>query len=282
MGTVMNRLRQLIVAGIEDRIKNMSSIERRKKAARIIRNHYPLVLAYHSVVPHYTGEDYTIGTSTLEKNISDLLEDGYAFVFEDSFFQCPHQSVILSFDDGFANNYYEVFPLLKRYRVKASINLIANRISDSKGIYLNEDQIQEMEQSGLVQFQSHTCSHRPLNQLNLEESTFEIVESKKKLEALVRGPVNVLAYPREKCTQEIAEIASAHYDLCYGWAGNMQINKRFTIPRIEILEGDSDYAYNILHERLLFLYHNMMWVFRKTRPQNEYRRLLFIEDKMNF
>ena len=282
LAAAVNRLRQHIIARIENRIKKMSSGERREKAAEIIRNHYPLVLMYHSVVPHYAGENYTISTSTLEKNISDLLKDRYSFVFEDSYFQCPQQSVILTFDDGFANNYSEVFPLLKKYNVKASINLIANRISDPKGEYLSEAQIHEMEQSGLVQFQSHTCSHRSLNQLDLEEAAFEIAESKKKLESLVHSPINVFAYPREDFTQEIAEIASTHYDLCYGWAGNMQINKRFTIPRIEVLEENSDYAYHILHEWNLFLYHKVIWALRKTRPQNEYRKLLFAEDKMVF
>ena len=272
---MINQLRKFFVDRIKARVDQIPCEIRRKKAAEIIRNHHPLVLMYHSVVPHYSGEAYTVSTATVEQNIVDLIEDGYSFAFEDEFFKCSSQSVILTLDDGFTNNYTEVFPLLKKYNVKASINMVADWVTDPKGEYLTREQIQEMEASGLVQFQSHTCSHRSLNQLTRDEAQYEIVESKRKLQVFLQGCVSVFVYPREDFTEEIARMASEHYDLCYGWNGNMQIDPRYTLPRIEILESNSDYAYNILLEYRMQNYHRVIWALRKNKPKNEYRRLMF-------
>lgn len=279
--SLKDNLRHSMIKAIQISIERLPAEKRRKKAAEIIRKNYPLVLMYHSVIPHHSGENYTVSTATLEKNIVELLEDGYNFAFEDAYFDCPPQCVILTLDDGFANNYTEVFPLLQKYNVKASINLIANRISDPEGRYLTKEQIREMEASGLVQFQSHTCSHRSLNQLVLEEAQDEIKESKKKLQCLLNGTVNVLVYPREDFTEDIAKISSKYYDLCYGWGGVMKVDKRYTLPRIEILEGASDYAFQIMYEHRLFLYHKVIWSLRRSKPKNVYRKLLFSKDYLS-
>ncbi len=271
---MINQLRKYFVNRIRDSVDRIPCEIRRKKAAEIIRSHHPLVLMYHSVVPHYSGEAYTVSTATVEQNIVDLIEDGYSFAFEDEFFNCSSQSVILTLDDGFTNNYTEVFPLLKKYNVKASINMVADWVSDPEGKYLTREQIQEMESSGLVQFQSHTCSHRSLDQLTKEEIQYEITESKRKLQTILRGEVSVLAYPREDFTEEIARMASEHYGLCYGWNGTMKIDPEYTLPRIEIMESNSDYAYNILLEHRMQNYHRVIWALRKNKPKNEYRRLL--------
>ncbi len=277
----IDSLRSRMVGQIRRSIKKLPPEKRRKKAASIIRKHYPLVLMFHSVLPQYGGEKYTVSTATVERIIRSLLEDGYSFAFEDEFFHCEAQSVILTFDDGFANNYTEVFPLLKKYRVKASVNMITGRISDPEGEYLSREQITEMEASGLVQFQSHTCSHRSLTLLTPEEVRSELSESKRSLQSLIQGRVSVFAYPREKFTEEIAQAASEYYDLCYGWASEMQLDRRFTLPRIEILENAGDYASQVLFEYRIDRYHKLVWSLRKSKPQNVYRRVLFSRGKQS-
>lgn len=275
MSEIKNNLHQMVINHMRTRIANLSFEKRRKRAARLISNNYPLVLMYHSVVPRYIGEDYSVSTATVEQNIVDLLNDGYSFVFEDEFYLCQPQSVILTFDDGLANNYTEVFPLLKKYNVKASINVIVDKISDPDREYLTEEQILEMKASGLVQFQSHTCSHRSLDQLTPEEVCFELKESKKRLQSLLHEDISVFVYPREDFTEEIAFMASKYYNVCYGWAGVMEIDQCYNLPRIEIFEGDSDYAFHILFEHKLDLYHKLTWFLGKKKSKNVYKRVLF-------
>ena len=92
-------------------------------------------------------------------------------------FQTPDNSVALSFDDGYVDNWVYLFPLLKKYNIKATI-FVNPEFVDKREIlrdqYLSEVSVEkqdktlgflswnemiEMENSGLVDIQSHSMSH---------------------------------------------------------------------------------------------------------------------------
>ncbi len=101
--------------------------------------------------------------------------------------ETPKNSVLLTFDDGYYDNYKEVFPLLKKYNMKATIflntlyigekrwgeteiekNGTANYKAMKKYMKLNDgtteqymtwSEIKEMYESGLVDFQAHSHKH---------------------------------------------------------------------------------------------------------------------------
>ncbi|MBR2038566.1 MAG: polysaccharide deacetylase family protein, partial [Lachnospiraceae bacterium] len=62
----------------------------------------------------------------------------------------PEKPVLLTLDDGYENNYTNAFPLLKKYNMKAVISLIG------KDMRLNENQLKEKHDSGLVEIGNHT------------------------------------------------------------------------------------------------------------------------------
>jgi glycosyltransferase involved in cell wall biosynthesis len=103
----------------------------------------------------------------------------------------PDKPVMLSFDDGYEDNYLIAFPLLKKYGMTATIFLIGNsairsNVWDEKNgepaaKLLNDQQIKEMMNSG-IEFGSHTMNHKKLNLCSIEEAEMEISESKKILE----------------------------------------------------------------------------------------------------
>lgn len=70
-------------------------------------------------------------------------------------------SILVTFDDGYKNNYTEAFPVLKKYNIKATIFLNTKYIGKDKD-YLNWEQIKEMYNSELIDFQMHTHSHYPV------------------------------------------------------------------------------------------------------------------------
>ena len=70
----------------------------------------------------------------------------------------PENTVLVTFDDGYADNYTNAFPLLKKYNIKATIFLNTAYINNDP-FYMNWDQIREMYKSGLIDFQLHTHSH---------------------------------------------------------------------------------------------------------------------------
>ena len=67
------------------------------------------------------------------------------------------KKIILTFDDGLDNLYNIVYPLLRFYKYKA-IAFIAPAWVGEKGI-VNWDQAREMEESGIIDIQSHSYSH---------------------------------------------------------------------------------------------------------------------------
>ena len=70
-------------------------------------------------------------------------------------------SCLITFDDGYADNFYYAFPLLKRFNIKATI-FINTAYIETDPDYLTWQQIKEMQQSGLVDFQLHSHRHMPV------------------------------------------------------------------------------------------------------------------------
>lgn len=79
----------------------------------------------------------------------------------------PERPVMITFDDGYENNYTVAFPILKKTGMKATIAVIGRLIRDDKGSgragYLNWSQLKEMYDSGLVDIGSHTYNLHDLD-----------------------------------------------------------------------------------------------------------------------
>lgn len=125
-----------------------------------------VILMYHDIVEN---DAHTLSiTETQEKFCSDiryLLLSGYKPVFlsEIEPGKITPDMVCITFDDGYVNNYRLAYPVLKEFNVKAEINLIVNNI-DNYPAFLTWDMCREMQESGLVEFGSHTYNaHNPDN-----------------------------------------------------------------------------------------------------------------------
>jgi hypothetical protein len=99
-----------------------------------------------------------------EAHLQHLERNDYTTLTADEFYHAkrnemsdPIRSAVLTFDDGDIGFYEVVFPLLKKYGMKA-INFIIPGWVGREGI-LTWEQIQEMNDSGLVDFQSHSMNH---------------------------------------------------------------------------------------------------------------------------
>ena len=103
------------------------------------------------------------------------------------------QSAILTFDDGYEDFYLSAFPLLKKYHMRATIYVIYDYIGRSG--FLNEKEIKELIDSGLVELGSHTLDHIYLKQAPDQYAERQIVESKKKFEERFGIQIRTFAYP---------------------------------------------------------------------------------------
>lgn len=103
------------------------------------------------------------------------------------------RSAVLTFDDGYEDFYTVVFPLLKKYQMKATIYIIYDYIGRSG--FLNDDEIKELIKSQLVEIGSHTLDHLYLKLVPERIAYKQIFESKQLLEKRFSIKVNTFAYP---------------------------------------------------------------------------------------
>ena len=138
-----------------------------------------VVLMYHSVNSNSAkAGDYVITPDALRKDLEFLRQEGYETVTVSQLVsyvrgqgELPEKPVMLTFDDGYYNNYLNVFPLLQEYQAKAVISIIGketdrySQLDENKENYshLTWPQITEMEASGLVEFQNHSYSLHTLD-----------------------------------------------------------------------------------------------------------------------
>jgi len=128
------------------------------------------ILMYHQVKPMHSGKD-AIQPWELEADLQYLARAGYTTVtvaelltFVDEGTPLPEKPIVLSFDDGYWNNYLYVLPLLKQYDAKIVLSLIGKDADDFTQYHstsvdhakMTWDQIAEMAESGLVELQNHT------------------------------------------------------------------------------------------------------------------------------
>ena len=130
------------------------------------------IIMYHSILKDKNLQnDYTISPALFEKDLKYLTSNGYTTVTVEDLINyvyhgkdLPDKSIMLTFDDGYYNNYYYAFPLLKKYKCKAVISPIASmteKFTQTQDIsvtygHISDDNIREMVNSGYVEIQNHS------------------------------------------------------------------------------------------------------------------------------
>mgnify|MGYP001574249320 FL=1 len=141
-----------------------------------------------------------ITPDTFDAEIKTLKDAGYEFItirdladaLDDKITFAP-KSVILTFDDGYRDFYTDVFPILKKYQVKAVAFVVPNFLGSPNN--LDTWMLSEIAKSGLVEIGAHTMNHSYLTGLPLKRVKYEVMESKKYLEDKLGIKVSSFAYP---------------------------------------------------------------------------------------
>jgi len=120
---------------------------------------------------------------------------------------------VLTFDDGYKDNYTNVFPLLKKYNIPATIFIITGLIGGEQKVssgevlpMLESSEMREMHASGLVEFMPHTVSHRRITELGREEVQRELKESRYALEGMFSEEADIFAYPFGAYNEEVVAV----------------------------------------------------------------------------
>lgn len=228
---------------------------------RNISYSFPRVLMYHMINEHLPKNKskfnrLRVKPNEFEKQLLWLKKNGFtSFTLSElvNLETIPEKSVVLTFDDGYEDNYTEAFPLLKKYNFKATIYIVLNRFNenwatdkdlDKASLELNSEkmlsneQVKIMLESGLIEISSHTLDHVNLPKLPKEEKFKQIKESKEKIEHIFSIKCNSFAYPfgffDKDSVKIVEEVAYSNATTTVNGVFDKSKYSNFEIPRIMI------------------------------------------------
>lgn len=203
------------------------------------------ILMYHNITDG--KEDYmSVHKDKFKEQMQFIKDNGYNVISLDELYSyytegtpISDKSIIITFDDGYWNNYMYAYPVLKEFGFKATLFMITSMI-DQK-LYLNKDRIREMDANGFS-IQSHTVNHLELNKMSYEEQLYELNQSKKTLEDLLGREVKYISFPYGQFNKETIMITrKLNYKLAMGTVREKAIRKNglYNLNRIAVF-GNTD------------------------------------------
>lgn len=152
----------------------------------------------------------------------------------------PRNTAVITFDDGYDDNYCLAYPVLKKHNLPATIFVIVDAIG--KEGYLNYKQIAEMVSSGIIDIGSHSLSGGYLPGRSSAELEREMGISKVTLEARLNKRIDYFCYPIGGFTPQVQEILKdfGYKAACTTNRGKEQTylnNDLFALKRIKIKDG---------------------------------------------
>ena len=171
------------------------------------------ILEYHQVTEEKLDpvfEVYNVPPVEFSAQLDFLQAEGYTTITLQDFMRAvhgkatlPEKPIVLTFDDGYADNYTTMLPILEAHKMTAVVYVITNEVG--KKNYMSLDQLKDMQRRG-VEIGSHTSDHLALTSLDAETQLRQIRDSKRFLEWSGLATIYSLSYPNGAFNDEITEI----------------------------------------------------------------------------
>ncbi len=211
------------------------------------------ILMYHYIsVPPAGADKYRVDLSVspdmFDQQLAYLAENGFATVSLHDLLAhlsagapLPPRPVVLTFDDGYRDNYENAFPLLRKYGFTGTFFVVSDFINAGRPEYMTWEMLREMAEAGMS-IESHSRTHPDLRGRSFQFLVWEILGP---IEAIThhtgRRP-HFFCYPAGKYDRDvIAVLASVET-----WAavttnpGRRQtLDTAMTWPRVRVHGGGS-------------------------------------------
>ena len=181
------------------------------------------ILMYHYISELPPGadiyrRDLSVPPAAFEAQLAWLRDQGYeSITLTDLVYHLslgwplPDKPIILSFDDGYVDNYVHAFPLLKEYGYVGTFFLVTGPIDFDNPDYMTWDMVEEMHQAGM-DFQPHSYRHFDLRGKDLDFLIFEILAPTEAIEAHTGETPRFFSYPSGRFDdQTVAVLKSANF-----------------------------------------------------------------------
>lgn len=194
----------------------------------------------------------------------------FAFLTPDEFLHSRQGGVLLTFDDGFANNYTNALPVLAELRSPAIFFVTTQHVVQPRNWLpatrreaqkywgdearvpeeiaqdffdgLSVEQLVACAQSPWITIGSHTVTHAFLTRCDPQALTYELVESRQYLGDLTGKPVDLFAYPTGDYSRAVAEaVRAAGYRAAFAVRPLNVGVPLYEIPRVDLYSASPAY-----------------------------------------
>jgi len=238
------------------------------------------ILCYHSVNDLSCYESDSISTFNFESHLQYISEYLEPIKLDHAIEQVAtnkiklHNQVVITFDDGYIDNYTQAFPLLMKYNIPATFFIVSNFINKNLCLIDNTEytsmswsQIIDMLNSGIISIGSHTHTHPILSRISNTNVIEELTISKDIIEDKISTFVSHFAFPNG----QINDLPSNHDSLliqtgyksgsstiwsCNNLSSDLYNLKRIMISSTDVLShfkakihGNYDYLYYLQNSK---------------------------------
>lgn len=164
------------------------------------------ILMYHHVAEPQPGWDrirqgLTVSPAALREQLAYLKAAGYQTVSLTELVAAlqhggplPPRPLVITFDDGYRDNYTTAFPLLKAFGFRATFFLVTQPIDQDSPDFLTWAQVTEMHAAGM-EIGGHSYTHPDLRNKSRDYLIWQILGNKQAIEQRTGEPVRFFAYP---------------------------------------------------------------------------------------
>ena len=234
-------------------------------------NLYIPVLMYHRIATVENDrnslpiEKFAWQLEYLQKNNFNTISLKMLYDFYTKGIKLPKNPIVLTFDDGYKDNFISALPLLKKYNMTAVVFPIANWIGKPNKwenfgkeltTTMNWQELKSWQENG-QEIASHTVEHPFLNNCSRQELLAELSNSKKILQEKLQTSMDFLCYPYGKFDADTVAIAKqSGYKAAFAIFENINLGKVniFALPRIPIPSHQSEWEFKLKTSKLFLLF----------------------------
>jgi peptidoglycan/xylan/chitin deacetylase (PgdA/CDA1 family) len=164
------------------------------------------VLMYHHIQPEETARrlgqaSLTVDSGIFDQQMAYLAASGYTTIWAKELVDAlrnhtglPGKPILITMDDGYADNDTFALPILRKYNIKANLMLASGLVGSNQDM-LTWNQISDMKGSGLIYVTNHTWSHWPVSKGPQDKIESEIDTAKTQIQQYTGQNVNIFTYP---------------------------------------------------------------------------------------
>jgi peptidoglycan/xylan/chitin deacetylase (PgdA/CDA1 family) len=175
----------------------------------VVRSADVPILMYHYISASPSVQDrirygLSVPPEMFEAQLKLLADNGYTTISLRDLYEylalgkaLPDKSIILTFDDGYFDNYANAFPILQKYDMLGTFFVLTGPADDGEAAYLTWDMITEMSNAGM-DIQLHSREHLDMRNRSFDWLVFQIIGGRQSIEGHTGKPVIFMAYPSGK------------------------------------------------------------------------------------